>query len=155
MRRGFTLLELLIALAIRRSSRRRCFSRGGDTVRQLYGMEQRTLARWVAENEVAEMRLERWRDGKKKRDAVHAAISAPRTSGESTGAGNAVDKPKQLSLGSRRHNVKLGERSWQVRARRASRAASRHAPRRGEGVSGERGRPSGPVDTLTAFVGRY
>ena len=155
MRRGFTLLELLIALAILAIVSAAVFSRGGDTVRQLYGMEQRTLARWVAENEVAEMRLERWRDGKKKRDAVHAAISAPRTSGESTGAGNAVDKPKQLSLGSRRHNVKLGERSWQVV--RDVQAAPHRDMRRVEVKVYllERGRPSGPVDTLTAFVGRY
>ena len=155
MRRGFTLLELLIALAILAIVSVAVFESGGDTVRQLYGMEKRTLARWVAENEVAKMRLERWRDGKKKRDAIHAARSAPSTSAASADGGDPVGKPKQLSLGSRRHNVKLGDRSWQVV--RDVQAAS-HPDMRRVDVKVyllERGRPSGPVDTLTAFVGRY
>ena len=152
MRRGFTLLELLIALAVLAIVSVAVFGRGGDTVRQLYGMEQRTLARWVAENEVAEIRLERWRDGKEKRDEIHAARSDPSTS---AAGGDSIGKPKQLSLGSGRRNVKLGDRTWRVV--RDVQSAS-HPDMRRVDVKVyvlERGRQVGPVDTLTAFVGRY
>lgn len=54
---GFTLLELLIALAILAIVSIAVFDQGGDTARQLGGLEQQTFARWVAENEIAKLRL--------------------------------------------------------------------------------------------------
>lgn len=152
MRRGFTLLEILVALAILAIVSVSVFRSGGNTVRQLSGIEQRTLARWVAENEVAQIRLERWRDDKKKRDKIYAARSKPSTSAD---GGDPIGKPKQLSLGSGRRNVKLGDRTWQV-VRDVQSASHRDMRRVDVQVYVmERGRRVGPVDTLTAFVGRY
>lgn len=54
---GFTLLELLIALAILAIVSIAVFNQGSDTARQISGLEQQTFARWVAENEVAKLRL--------------------------------------------------------------------------------------------------
>ena len=57
--RGFSLVELLVALTVLAVVSVTVFARGGDTLAQLHGLEQRTLARWVAENEVSRMRLDR------------------------------------------------------------------------------------------------
>ena len=54
---GFTLLELLIALAILAIVSIVVFNQGSATARQLGGLEQQTFARWVAENEMAKLRL--------------------------------------------------------------------------------------------------
>ena len=82
--RGFTLLELLIALAILAIVSIAVFNQGGDTARQLGGLEQKTLARWVAENELARFRLQR----------------------------RLQDEP--LRPGTRRDEVSHGDRYWQV-----------------------------------------
>lgn len=58
-KRGFSLVELLVALTVLAVVSVTVFARGGDTLAQLDGLEQRTLARWVAENEVARLRLDR------------------------------------------------------------------------------------------------
>ena len=58
-KRGFSLVELLVALTVLAVVSVTVFARGGDTLAQLHGLEQRTLARWVAENEVARLRLDR------------------------------------------------------------------------------------------------
>ena len=58
-KRGFSLVELLVALTVLAVVSVTVFARGGDTLAQLHGLEQRTLARWVAENEVSRMRLDR------------------------------------------------------------------------------------------------
>ena len=153
MQRGFTLLELLIALAILAIVSVAILGSGGDTARQLYGMEQSTLARMVAENEVAEMRLELWRAGKKERDRIYAARGE--AGGTAAPGGDPAGEPGQMSLGSKRHRVKLGDRTWLV-VRDVQTAA--HEDLRQVDVlvyAIEEGQQIGPVDTLTTFVGRY
>lgn len=59
VKRGFSLVELLVALTVLAVVSVTVFARGGDTLAQLHGLEQRTMARWLAENEVARMRLDR------------------------------------------------------------------------------------------------
>lgn len=120
--RGFSLVELLVALTVLAVVSMTVFARGGDTLNQLYSLEDRTLARWVAENHVAVMRLER--DGE------------PVRTGRTT------------------TRVDLGERSWRV-------AATVEATPNPElwqvtvEVHTVREDDAGPVDTLTAFLGRY
>lgn len=124
-RRGFTLLELMVALAVLAIVAMAVFGRGGDSVRGLHAMEQRTLARWVAENEVARMRLEH-------RGSTQA-----------------------ISLGSVRRRVDQGNRSWQVvkETQSTSHPSLRRVEVTVYAV--EDGREVGPLDTLVAFMGRY
>ena len=56
--RGFTLLEVLVALAIFAVSALVLLQQSGRSARQLYTLESRTLADWIAENELARLRLQ-------------------------------------------------------------------------------------------------
>ena len=58
-KRGFTLVELLIALLVFSVLGFTVVSRVGDVVAQLYGMERRAVAHWVASNQIARMDLRR------------------------------------------------------------------------------------------------
>jgi len=57
--RGFTLIELLIAVAVFAVVAITVYTRSGDTIRQLGALEERTLALWLAENELAMLRISR------------------------------------------------------------------------------------------------
>lgn len=123
--RGFSLIELLVALTVLGVVSVTVFARGGDTLAQLHGLEQRTLARWVAENEVARLRLDREelvRDGNRR---------------------------ARVDVGARSWRVDTALRStqhdglWQV-------TVEVHAA---DGARA--GFDSVPVDTLVAFVGEH
>jgi general secretion pathway protein I len=57
--RGFTLIELLIAVAVFAVVALTVYTRSGDVLRQLGALEERTLAIWLAENELATLRMAR------------------------------------------------------------------------------------------------
>ena len=57
--RGFTLVEVLVALVVFAVMGFAVTSRVGDVSSQLFGMERRTLAHWVGNNHLNRMRLER------------------------------------------------------------------------------------------------
>ena len=124
-RLGFTLLELMVALAVLAIVAMAVFGRGGDSVRDLYSLEQRTLARWVAENEVARMRLE------------HRGTT------------------QAISLGTVRQRVRQGDRSWQVVRETQSTSHPSLRRMEVTVYAIEDGREVGPLDTLIAFMGRY
>ena len=115
----------MVALAVLAIVAMAVFGRGGDSVRDLYTMEQRTLARWVAENEVARLRLER---------------------GDST---------EDVRLGTVRDRVRQGDRTWEVVKETQSTSHPWLRRVEVAVYAIEDGREVGPVDTLVAFVGRY
>ena len=58
-RRGFTLIELLIALVVFAIAGIAVSARLGTTTSQIYQLERKTLASWVADNHLTGLRLER------------------------------------------------------------------------------------------------
>ena len=122
---GFTLLELLIALAILAIVSIAVFNQGGDTARQLGGLEQKTLARWVAENEIAKLRLQY---------RLSAEPLRPRSSRDQVSYG---DRYWQVV-----EEIKTTEHPWMHRVEVSVYALLE-------------GREVGPVDTLVGFVGQY
>ena len=122
---GFTLLELLIALAILAIVSIAVFNQGGDTARQIGGLEQKTFARWVAENEIAKLRLE------------HRLAGEP------------------LRPGSNRDQVSYGDRYWQVVEEIQTTDHPWMHRVEVSVYALVDGREVGPVDKLVGFVGRY
>ena len=57
--RGFTLIELLIAVTVFAVVAVTVYTRSGDALRQVGGLEERTLTTWIAENQLATLRLGR------------------------------------------------------------------------------------------------
>lgn len=58
LRRGFTLLEVLVALAVVAIALAALARAGSQTLSNQVALEERTLALWVADNVLAEIRLE-------------------------------------------------------------------------------------------------
>jgi general secretion pathway protein I len=56
---GFTLIELLVALAIFAVVAVTVYTRSGDVIRQIGELEERTFATWLADNELALLRMSR------------------------------------------------------------------------------------------------
>lgn len=145
MRQGFTLLELMVALAVLAVVSIAVLGRGGDAAYQLHGLEERTLARWVAENEIAKLRLER------RVQAAQAGRGAVADDAGEPGRGAA-------ELAGRRGLVTYGERTWRVVVEAES---TTHPLLQRVEVSvfaaGEGGATSAAsaTDVLTAFVGLH
>ena len=122
-RHGFTLLELMIALAVLAVVSIAVFSTGGDTVRQLGALEEKTVARWLAEDAVAKMRLR-----------------------QLAGA-------EPLREGTQRNRVIRGGRTWQVVSETKTTSHPLLHRVELSVFTVVNGDEIGPVDTLTAFVG--
>ena len=82
--RGFTLIELLIAVVVFATVAMTVYTRSGDSIRQLGALEERTLALWLAENELAMLRVSRTN----------------------------VDSP--IPTGTKTRDVTMGGRDWRV-----------------------------------------
>lgn len=122
---GFTLLELLIALAILAIVSVAVFRQGGDTARQIGVLEQKTLARWVAENEIAKLRLEYRLSDEPLR---------PRSSRDKVSYGDRYWEVVE--------EISITDHPWMHRVEVSVYALVE-------------GREVGPVDALVGFVGRY
>ena len=123
--RGFTLIELMVALAVVAIVSTAVLVRGGETAAQTYSMERRAIARWAVENEIERARL---------RQTVHREPVATGT------------QRRRVNLGSREwlimEDVNATSHPWLWRVEYAVFAL-------------EDGREVGPVDTLTAFIGQH
>jgi len=116
-------LELLIALAILAIVSIAVFNQGGDTARQLGGLEQQTFARWVAENEIAKKRLQRRLED------------------------------IRLRPGNRRDRVSYGDRHWQVVEEISATEHPWMYRVEVSVYALVENREVGPIDTLVAFEG--
>jgi len=56
-RRGFTLIEMLVALVILAVASVALYGRSGQAVSTLYSLEQRTMANWIAQDHLTRLRL--------------------------------------------------------------------------------------------------
>lgn len=123
--RAFTLLELLVALAVLALVSMAIFTQGGNTARQLHDMEKRTLARWVAENEVAKRHLAR------------------------------LGESEPIRIGIDRDLVTYGERAWRVVVETLATDYSDLHRLEITVYALEEGSEVGPIDTLTTFLGEH
>jgi general secretion pathway protein I len=122
---GFTLIEVLVALLVFSVVGFAVTSRVGDVVDQTYRIERRTVAHWVADNHLARMRLE------------------------------ARGTREVIPTGRSQERVLMGGREWRLEVEVES--TTHPWLRRVEVAAFEMvdDRPIGPIDSLTAFVGRY
>ena len=65
--RGFTLIEVVVALAIVAIGMLAVFKTIGDTVNNVDELRDRSLAEWIADNRITEIRISR-RDALRRRD---------------------------------------------------------------------------------------
>ncbi len=123
--RAFTLLELLIALAVLAIVSVAVFGRGGDTVRQLGSLEEKTHARWLAEDAVTELRLAR------------------------------IPGAEPLREGTKRRRITRNDRDWRVVTETTETSHPTLLRVEVSVYAIANGRDLGPLDTLTAFVGLH
>ncbi len=123
--RGFTLVEVLVALVVFAVLGFTVTTRIGDIVGQTFGIERRTVAHWVAENHVNRMRIAQ----RQQQDV--------------------------LPTGRDRERVMMGGRDWLL-AIEVSDTTHPWLRRVDLTVSEvtEQGE-EGPLDQVTAFLGRY
>ena len=125
VRSGFTLIELMVALAVVAIVATTVLVRGGETAAQTHSMERRAIARWVAENEIERTRLLQ------------------------------MVSPAPLSGGTHRRRVTLGTREWLVEENVIETSHPWLWRVEYAVFAIEDGREVGPIDTLTAFIGEH
>ena len=125
VRRGFTLIELMVALAVVAIVATTVIVRGGETAAQTYSLERRALARWALENEVERARLQQ------------------------------MVNRDPLPAGTKRRRVNLGSREWLIVEDIFATSHPSLSRIEYSVFSLEDGREVGPVDTMTTFIGQY
>lgn len=123
--RGFTLIEVMIALVVFAVVGFAVSSRVGDVVNQTFSLERRTVAHWIAMNQLNRMRML-----SERQDAA-------------------------LPTGSSRERVMMSGREWLVEIEVAdtTHPLLRRVELSVSVV--EEGDEIGPIDHLTGFLGRY
>ena len=123
--RGFTLIEVMVALLVFSILGFTVSSRIGDVVNQTFNIERRTVAHWVADNHLNRLRIE------------------------------ARSTDEVLPSGSSQERVLMGGREWRLEIDVEDTShpwLKRVDVDVFEVVDSQ---PIGPIDTMIAFVGRY
>ena len=125
VRRGFTLIELMVALAIVAIVSTTVLVRGGETAAQTHSMERRAIARWAVENEIERARLRQ------------------------------AEQREPAATGTDRRRVNLGSREWLIIEDVNETSHPSLWRVEYSVFVLQDGREVGPVDTLTAFIGQH
>ena len=129
--RGFTLIEVLIALMVFSVLAFTVTTRISEIPQQTFLLERHALAQWVADNQMQRLILER----------RTASLSAT---------------PEPLPNGNRTERVVLAQRDWQVKTQFANTGEGDFRRVEIEVFEfDDQGDPQGPLYTLTAFLGQY
>ncbi len=123
--RGFTLIEVLVALLVFSILGFAVSSRIGDIVNQTFNIERRTVAHWVTDNHLARLRI-------------------------TARASNDV-----LPTGRSQERIIMGDREWrlEVEVEDTSHPWLRRVEVVTFEIIDDR--PVGPIDQMVGFVGRY
>ncbi len=122
---GFTLIELLIALLVFSVLGFTVVSRVGDVVTQLYGMERRAVAHWVADNQMARLKLQQ------------------------------ANNTEPLATGKNRERVVMAGREWRIDSEIQDTSHPWLRRIDLEVYEIQAAGAVGPLETMIAFVGRY
>jgi general secretion pathway protein I len=123
--RGFTLIEVLVALVVFAVTGFAVTSRVGEVSSQMFGMERRTVAHWVADNHVNRLRLAR------------RANTEPLTKGRD------------------RERVFMAGRQWRLDVATADTTHPWLRRVEVTVFEVTEAGEVGPIDTVVAFIGRY
>ena len=115
----------MVALAIVATVAATVFNRGGDAINTLLGLEERTLARWIAENEIANLRLAR------------------------------LTSDEAMPIRTSRRRVDYAEREWLLVVATTSTRHPLLRRVEVSVFAADRDRDTPPSDVLTTFIGRY
>ena len=122
---GFTLIEVLIAILVFATAGTLITSRVGDTSMQLFSLERKTIAHWVAENHLAKQYL----------------------------SGRINDAP--LKKEKNRVRATMGGREWRINSELSDTSHPWMRRIDIEVVEIEEGIEIGPLDSISGYIGRY
>jgi general secretion pathway protein I len=123
--RGFTLLEMLLAVVVIAVVGITISTAIGGVASQTFSLERRTVAHWVAQNEINRLRI------------------------------SLRQEKRALPEGKDRQRVFMGERDWEVETVVKATDHPWVRRVEVDVYELTDGEPSGPFDHLVAFVGRY